>query len=260
MYNDLKDKVAIITGSSSGIGKAIAERFAKEGMKVVINYFHHKEDAEKLAQEINNKNSEAILVYADVKKEDDIKNLLAQALDKFGKLDVWVNNAGTQKPFPSHELPLDEWQSVIDTNLTSVFLGSRTALEYFISKNIKGSIINISSIHQKVPWAQYVHYAASKGGIKLLTETLALEYGKKGIRVNAIAPGGIDTPINEKNMEDPRQKEEDEKMIPLGYIGYPEEIANVAAWLASNESSYVTGATIFADGGLSLHPTINNID
>lgn len=255
MYNDLEGKTAVITGSSSGIGAAIAERFAKEGMNVVVNYYHDKDAAYEIVEKIRKKNGNAVVIRADMKKEEDAAKLLKTAVEEFGDLDVWVNNAGKQKPFSSHEMPLDEWQSVIDTNLTGVFLGAREALNYFLNKKKNGNIINISSVHEIIPRPTYVNYAASKGGVKLLTQTLAREYAGKGIRVNAIGPGGIDTPINAENLSDKEQKEKDEKAIPLGYIGSPREIANVAAWLASSESSYVTGTTIYADGGLLLYPS-----
>ncbi|WP_029906612.1 glucose 1-dehydrogenase [Prevotella sp. 10(H)] len=259
MYNDLNGKTGVVTGSSSGIGAAIAERFAKEGMNVVINYYHDKDSADKIVDKIEHIGSHAIAVRADMKNEEEAALLLQTAIEEYGDVDVWVNNAGKQKAFSSHEMPLEEWQSVIDTNLTGVFLGSREALKYFLSKDKKGNIINISSVHEIIPRPTYVHYAASKGGVKLLTQTLAREYAKKGIRVNAIGPGGIDTPINENSTSDPKQREKDEKAIPLGYIGSPYQIANVAAWLASDESSYVTGTTIYADGGLLLYPSPDDI-
>ncbi len=255
MYKDLKGKVGVVTGSTSGIGAAIIRRFVEEGMRVVINYVDDEEAAEKMVQEIRSKGGEAVAAYADVKSEEDIAQLLHTTLEAYGDLDVWVNNAGVQKSVPSHELSLKEWQRVIDTNLTGVFIGAREAINYFLRKNKRGNIVNISSVHEIIPWPTYAHYTASKGGVKLLTQTLALEYASKGIRINSVAPGGIDTPINEESMSDPEQKKRDEVGIPLGYIGTPEEIANVAAWLASGESSYVTGATIVADGGLVLYPS-----
>jgi len=257
MYSDLKGKTGVVTGSSSGIGEAIAERFAKEGMKVIVNYFHDEDSAQEIVNKIKKKKGEAVAIHADITKEKDVAGLLSAAIDIYGDMDVWVNNAGKQKPFSSHKMPLKEWQSVIDTNLTGVFLGAREAINYFLEKKKKGNVINISSVHEVIPWPSFVHYAASKGGVKLLTQTLAMEYASKGIRVNAIGPGGIDTPINAKSLSNPEQRKEDEKMIPMGYIGSPDEIANVAAWLASNQSSYVTGTTIFADGGLLLYPTLN---
>jgi len=260
MYNELKGKTCVVTGASSGIGMAIAERFAKEGMNVVISYFHEEEAAHKLVEKIKEQNGNAIAVRVDVKKEDDIIQLLELTIQTYKDLDVWVNNAGMQKAFSSHEMPLEEWQAVIDTNLTGVFLGAKHAIDYFLKEKKRGNIINISSVHEIIPRPTYVHYAASKGGVKLLTQTLAREYASKGIRVNAIGPGGIDTPINKDSLSDPQQRKEDEEKIPLGYIGSPQEIANVAAWLASNESSYVTGTTIYADGGLLLYPSPDDVN
>jgi len=260
MYNDLRGKTGIVTGSSSGIGMAIAERFAQEGMNVAINYFHEEEPARELVKQIKRHGGNAIAIQADVKKEEDIVMLLDFAIGTFHDIDVWVNNAGKQKPFSSHEMPLEEWQSVIDTNLTGVFLGAKHAIDYFLKKGKKGNVINISSVHEIIPRPTYVHYAASKGGVKLLTQTLAREYASKGIRVNAIGPGGIDTPINNKSISDSQQRKVDEQRIPLGYIGSPHQIANVAAWLASDESSYVTGTTIYADGGLLLYPSPDDIN
>lgn len=260
MYAELKGKVAVITGASSGIGAAIARRLVKEGMKVIINYYQDEEKANKMVEELKNENGEAIAVYGDVKKEKDISNLFSAALYAFGDLDLWVNNAGIQSPSETHQMPLEEWQSVIDTNLTSVFLGARAALNYFLRRKKKGNIINISSIHETVPFLSFAHYAASKGGIKQFTRTLALEYAPKGIRVNAIAPGAIDTQINEDESQDTKKRKKEENTIPLRHFGSPDQIANVAAWLASDESGYVTGTTIYADGGLSLSKIQNKMD
>lgn len=255
MYKDLKGKVAVVTGSSSGIGAAIIDRFVKEGMKVVINYLKGKDVADEMVRIIKKNNGDGIAVQGNVDKEKDVANIAKIAIETFGDLDVWVNNAGHEKPFSTHEMPLSEWQSVIDTNLTGVFLGSREALRYFVDKEKKGNIINMSSVHEIIPWPTFAHYAASKGGVKLLTQTMAIEYAPMGIRINAIGPGAIDTPINAEKFADPDQRESVESLIPMGYIGTVHEIANVAAWLASAESSYVTGTTIFADGGMTLYPS-----
>ncbi|MCD7900326.1 MAG: glucose 1-dehydrogenase [Bacteroides sp.] len=255
MYKDLKGKVAVVTGSSSGIGEAIARRFAKEGMKVVINYYQEDEKATQIVEEIKKEGGEAIAVHADVKEEKDMNNLLEKTIDAFGQLDVWVNNAGTQSPSSTHTMPLDVWQNVIDTNLTGTFLGSRNALNHFVKSHRKGIIINVSSIHEAVPFLCYAHYAASKGGIKQLTKTMAVEYAHLGIRINSIAPGAINTDINKDSMSDPEKLEHEGKNVPIQYVGEPKEVANVAAWLASEEASYVTGTTIYADGGLSLSKT-----
>ncbi|MBT2715817.1 SDR family oxidoreductase [Bacillus sp. ISL-57] len=255
MYTDLEGKVVVITGSSTGLGKAMAIRFAKEKAKVVVNYRTKSEEADSVMEEIKTNGGEAVAVKGDVTVEEDVINLVQSAIKNFGKLDIFINNAGIENPVPSHEMPLSDWNRVIDTNLTGNFLGCREAIKYFVENDIKGNVINMSSVHEMIPWPLFVHYAASKGGVKLLTETLALEYAPKGIRVNSIGPGAIATPINADKLEDPEKKKDLERMIPMGYIGKPEEIAAVAAWLASSESSYVTGITLFADGGMTKYPS-----
>ncbi|MBZ6488788.1 glucose 1-dehydrogenase [Priestia aryabhattai] len=255
MYKDLEGKVVVITGSSTGLGKAMAIRFATEKAKVVVNYRSKEEEANSVLEEIKKVGGEAIAVKGDVTVESDVINLVQSAIKEFGKLDVMINNAGMENPISSHEMPLSDWNKVIDTNLTGAFLGSREAIKYFVENDIKGTVINMSSVHEKIPWPLFVHYAASKGGMKLMTETLALEYAPKGIRVNNIGPGAINTPINAEKFADPEQRADVESMIPMGYIGEPEEIAAVAAWLASSEASYVTGITLFADGGMTQYPS-----
>ncbi|MED3980804.1 glucose 1-dehydrogenase [Priestia megaterium] len=255
MYKDLEGKVVVITGSSTGLGKAMAIRFATEKAKVVVNYRSKEEEANSVLEEIKKVGGEAIAVKGDVTVESDVINLVQSAIKEFGKLDVMVNNAGLENPVSSHEMPLSDWNKVIDTNLTGAFLGSREAIKYFVENDVKGTVINMSSVHEKIPWPLFVHYAASKGGMKLMTETLALEYAPKGIRVNNIGPGAINTPINAEKFADPEQRADVESMIPMGYIGEPEEIAAVAAWLASSEASYVTGITLFADGGMTQYPS-----
>ncbi|MBN2907954.1 SDR family oxidoreductase [Polycladomyces sp. WAk] len=254
MYPDLKGKVVVITGASKGIGRAMAIRFGQEQAKVVINYRSSEEEALEVMKEVKQAGGDAIIVSGDVTKEEDVKRLVRSAIDHYGTLDVMINNAGIENPVPSHELSLSDWNKVINTNLTGAFLGSREAIKYFVENNIRGNVINMSSVHEVIPWPLFVHYAASKGGIKLMTETLALEYAPKGIRVNNIGPGAIDTPINAEKFSDPEQRKDVESMIPMGYIGKPEQIAAAAAWLASSESSYVTGITLFVDGGMTKYP------
>ena len=255
MYKDLEGKVVVITGSSTGLGKSMAIRFATEKAKVVVNYRSKEEEANSVLEEIKKVGGEAIAVKGDVTVESDVINLVQSSIKEFGKLDVMINNAGMENPVSSHEMSLSDWNKVIDTNLTGAFLGSREAIKHFVENDIKGTVINMSSVHEKIPWPLFVHYAASKGGMKLMTETLALEYAPKGIRVNNIGPGAINTPINAEKFADPEQRADVESMIPMGYIGEPEEIAAVAAWLASSEASYVTGITLFADGGMTQYPS-----
>ncbi|MED4796348.1 SDR family NAD(P)-dependent oxidoreductase, partial [Priestia megaterium] len=214
MYKDLEGKVVVITGSSTGLGKAMAIRFATEKAKVVVNYRSKEEEANSVLEEIKKVGGEAIAVKGDVTVESDVINLVQSAIKEFGKLDVMINNAGMENPVSSHEMSLSDWNKVIDTNLTGAFLGSREAIKYFVENDIKGTVINMSSVHEKIPWPLFVHYAASKGGMKLMTETLALEYAPKGIRVNNIGPGAINTPINAEKFADPEQRADVESMIP----------------------------------------------
>lgn len=255
MYPDLKGKVVVITGASTGLGKAMAYRFGQEEAKVVINYFKDDPSIKDMIDQIRSFGGDAVALQGDVTKEEDIKQLVQEAVSHFGSLDIMINNAGIENEVPSEELSLEDWNRVIATNLTGAFLGCREAIDYMLEKNIKGSIINMSSVHEVIPWPHFVHYAASKGGIKLMSETLALEFAPKGIRVNCIGPGAIDTPINAKKFSDPKLKAGVESLIPMGYIGKPEQIASVAAWLASNEASYVTGITVYADGGMTKFPS-----
>ena len=254
VYKDLTGKVAVITGGSKGIGNAIAKRYGEEKMKVVINYNSDKAGADKAVQEIKDAGGDGVAVQADISSEEGVQKLLDAAVENFGDLDVWINNAGMENQHPTNELSLKDWQRVIDVNLTGAFLGSKAALNYFLKNNKKGNIINMSSVHEQIPWPTFAHYAASKGGVKLFTETIAMEYAEKGIRVNSIGPGAINTPINAKKFADPEQLKTTTDMIPMKRVGDPSEVAAAAAWLASDESSYVTGITLFVDGGMTLYP------
>lgn len=254
VYKDLTGKVAVITGGSKGIGNAIAKRYGEEKMKVVINYNSDKAGADKAVQEIKDAGGDGVAVQADISSEEGVQKLLDAAVENFGDLDVWINNAGMENQHPTNELSLKDWQRVIDVNLTGAFLGSKAELNYFLKNNKKGNIINMSSVHEQIPWPTFAHYAASKGGVKLFTETIAMEYAEKGIRVNSIGPGAINTPINAKKFADPEQLKTTTDMIPMKRVGDPSEVAAAAAWLASDESSYVTGITLFVDGGMTLYP------
>lgn len=254
VYQDLSGKVAVITGGSKGIGNAIAKRFGQEKMKVVINYNSDKAGADKAVDQIKDAGGEAVAVQADISSEEGVQKLLDAAVDNFGDLDIWINNAGMENQHPTNDLSLKDWQRVINVNLTGVFLGSKAALNYFLKHNKHANIINMSSVHEQIPWPTFAHYAAIKGGVKLFTQTIAMEYAAKGIRVNAIGPGAINTPINAKKFADPEQLATTTSMIPMKRVGDPEEVAAVAAWLASDESSYVTGVTLFVDGGMTLYP------
>lgn len=255
MYPELAGKTAIVTGGSKGIGKGIAERFGKEKMNVVVDYLTDAEGAEETAQAIQKEGGKAVTVQADVSTETGIKSLIQTALDHFGSVDVLVNNAGFSEPAPSDELALETWQRVLDVNLTGAFIASREALSWMKANKVKGSILNISSVHQVIPKVENVHYGVTKGGLKMLTETLALEYAEQGIRINSIAPGTITTPGNPTQEQDAVEKEKTLQKIPMKKIGKPENIAAAAAWLVSGEAAYVTGTTLFVDGGMTLYPS-----
>ncbi|MGR3205169.1 glucose 1-dehydrogenase [Bacillus glycinifermentans] len=254
MYNDLKGKTAIVTGSSKGIGKAIAERFGKEKMNVIINYHGDPAGAMETVDHVKQSGGNAYAVGADVSKEEGVKALLEAAVQHFGTIDIMVNNSGFNgKNALPHELSLDDWKKVIDVNLTGAFLGAKEAIRYMLERDIKGSILNISSVHQQIPRPTNVQYSASKGGMKLLTETLAINYAEKGIRVNAIAPGTIATESND-DLEGSHKAAQLRK-IPMNAFGTPQQVAQAAAWIVSDEASYVTGATLFVDGGMTLYPS-----
>ena len=244
MYPDLNGKTAVVTGASVGLGHGIARRFLQEGMSVVVNFHSdkHRGEAQKLADEFNapGKSARVMLVQADISQEDGAPKLRDAALEHFGGIDVW--------------------EKTLAVNLTGVFLGSKAALGHFVEQDRKGCIVNLSSVHERIPWPTFAHYAASKGGVKLFSETIALEYAHLGIRVNCIAPGAIETPINAEKFEDPEARAQTERMIPLHRIGTVEQVAAAAAWLASDESSYVTGTSLFVDGGMALYPSFERGD
>jgi Dehydrogenases with different specificities (related to short-chain alcohol dehydrogenases) len=250
MYPDLSERVAVVTGGSRGIGNAIVRRLAQEKMSVVVSYYHDERSAEKTVDELKSFGGRAIAVKADVRTEKGVRALLTAAIVELDGLDVWINSAGIETRSPTHRLTLEDWNRVMNVNLTGTFLGARTAIKYFLHQRQKGNVINLSSVHQRIPLPNFAHYAASKGGVAMLSETIACEYAGHGIRVNGIAPGVI----NAEKFADPEQKKVVSGRIPSSPAGSPEQVAAVAAWLASDESSFVTGATIFVDGGMSLYP------
>jgi glucose 1-dehydrogenase len=254
----LEGKNTLVTGASSGIGRGIAIRFAREGANVAINYRsdHEQADAESVRKEASTANtaSKVTIVRADVTNEDEIKAMFQQTVVELGSLDVLVNNAGIQKPCPSDQLEAADFDKVLAVNLRGPFLCAREALRHFLSRNKPGVILNNSSVHQIIPKPLYLSYSLSKGGIANLTRTLALEYADRGIRVNAVGPGAIVTPINKAWIDDPKARAGVESHIPMGRSGEPDEIASVFAFLASDEASYITGQTVFACGGLTLYP------
>ncbi|WP_125766717.1 glucose-1-dehydrogenase [Lapidilactobacillus wuchangensis] len=258
MYADLTGKVAVVTGSSKGIGQAVAARFGQEKMKVVINYHSDPAGAEKTAAAVVANGGQAVTVQADIATEAGAELLLATALTNFNDLDVWVNNAGMEIKSPTHELSQADWHKMITIDLDGVFYGSQVALAYFEKQHKPGNIINMSSVHEEIPWPTFAGYAAAKGGVKMFTKTIAMEYAKDNIRVNGIGPGAINTPINAKKFADKAQYDRTVSMVPMNRIGTPEEVAAGAAWLASQESSYVTGITLFIDGGMTLYPAFKD--
>lgn len=257
----LKGKNALITGASSGIGQAIAIRLAQEGCNIAINYRKSEaeaEDTEEMAMQqacgqVENCGVKSLLIQGDVSKEDDILNMMNTVIDEFGGLDILINNAGIQTECPSHEISTEEFDKILSVNLRGAFLCARETIKHLLSQNRSGTIINISSVHEMIPRPLYLSYSISKGGMENLTKTLALEYAKQGIRVNAIAPGATITPINQDWVENPDKKAVVESHIPIGRAGTAEEMAAAVAFLASDEAAYITGQTLFIDGGLTLY-------
>jgi glucose 1-dehydrogenase len=252
----LAGKNVLITGASSGIGEAIAIRFAQEGANIAINYMSGEERARAVQDKVKSASGSAksMIVKADVSKEEDVVRMVAAVVKEFGSLHVLVNNSGIQKPVPSHELEMSDFDRIIGVNLRGAFMCSREAIRHFLSTGKGGVIVNNSSVHEIIPKPKYVPYSISKGGMENMTKTLALEYSDRNIRVNAVGPGAIVTPINNAWINDPKARAEVESHIPMGRPGSAEEIAGVFAFLASDESSYITGQTLFACGGLTLYP------
>jgi glucose 1-dehydrogenase len=257
----LKGKNALITGASSGIGQAIAIRLAQEGCNIAINYRKDPSGAadteemalQKACKDIDNCGVRSLLVQGDVSQESDIIEMVNSVVEKFGSLDILINNAGIQTESPSHDVTTADFDKVIAVNLRGAFLCARETINHLLSQNQSGVIINISSVHEIIPRPMYVSYSISKGGMANLTKTLALEYAHQGIRVNAIAPGATITPINEDWISDPEKKAIVESHIPMGRAGTATEMAAAVAFLASDEAAYITGQTLFIDGGLTLY-------
>jgi glucose 1-dehydrogenase len=257
----LAGQPALVTGASSGIGRAIAVALAAEGAPVVVNYSHGKERAEEAVQEITRAGGRAIAVQADVSDEAEVQAMFRTAIAEFGTLHIVVANAGLQRDAPVAEMTLAQWNEVIAINLTGQFLCAREAIREFrrrgpapdVSKAL-GKLICMSSVHEVIPWAGHVNYAASKGGIMLMMKTLAQEVAPDRIRVNGLAPGAIRTPINKAAWETREALDKLLTLVPYGRIGEPEDIGRAAVWLASDDSDYVTGASLFVDGGMTLYP------
>jgi glucose 1-dehydrogenase len=258
-------KNVLVTGGGSGIGQAIAIRMAEEGANVAINYVGAATGAEMTEEAIEHsvhmcmKQVEAharhtLLVAADVSEETAVDGMVRGVIETLGGLDILINNAGIQIPAASHELSMRDFERVLHVNLLGAFLCARRAIEHFLTEGKPGSIINVSSVHEIIPKPRFVGYSVSKGGMENLTKTLALEYAGKGIRVNAIGPGATVTPINRAWIDDPTKRAQVESHIPMGRAGEAWEMAAAAAFLASDEAAYITGQTLFVDGGLTLYP------
>jgi glucose 1-dehydrogenase len=252
---------ALVTGASSGIGRAIAIAIAEAGAKVVVNYSRDKDSAQRVLAEIASGGGEAIAIRADVSREDDVQAMFRETLAAFGSLDLLVNNAGVQKDAPFLDMTLQDWERVVAINLTGQFLCAREAAREFVRRGVvpalscsSGKIIFISSVHDTIPWAGRANYAASKGGLSMLMKTAAQELAEHKIRVNAIAPGAIRTPINRSAWETPEALASLMKLIPYGRIGTPGDIARAAVWLASDAAEYMNGTTLYVDGGMTLYP------
>ncbi|MEM7552593.1 MAG: SDR family oxidoreductase [Cyanobacteria bacterium P01_A01_bin.84] len=257
----LYGQTAIVTGASSGIGQACAISLGKAGANVVVNYVGNPKSAASTVTEIKAFGAKAIALRADVSKKDQVKAMFEEAIASFGTIDILINNAGVQKDASFLDMTIEEWDFVMDVNLKGQFLCAQEAAREFVRRGPRpeisrslGKIICMSSVHELIPWAGHVNYAASKGGVMLFMKSIAQELGEKGIRVNSIAPGAIKTPINHMAWETPEAEEKLLKLIPYGRVGETADIGKTAVWLASDDSDYIHGETITVDGGMVLYP------
>jgi glucose 1-dehydrogenase len=262
----LQGKVAVVTGGSSGIGQAIAIRLGEEGADVAVNYVGPVESAEETREAIEHgvdicmkrmseSGTHPILVQADVSDEDQVTRMFERVLDEYGRIDYLINNAGIQIAADSDKLPVAHFDKVLAVNLRGAFLCAQQAVRHFLAADRPGAIVNVSSVHQLIPKPRFVGYSVSKGGMQNLTRTMALEYASRGIRVNGIGPGATVTPINRSWIDDPHKRAMVENHIPMRRAGDAEEMAAVTAFLCSDEAAYITGQTLFVDGGLTLYPS-----
>ena len=257
----LHDQVAVVTGSSSGIGAAIARAMAAAGAAVVVNYRSDEQGARSVATDIEQRGGRALVVQADVSDADAVRAMFARTRDAFGTVDILVNNAGIQQDAAFVDLTLAQWNRVIGVNLTGQFLCAQEAVREFLRRGVRqhvsraaGKIVCISSVHELIPWAGHVNYAASKGGVMQLMKSMAQELAPQRVRVNGIAPGAIRTDINRGAWQDPKARAALLQLIPWGRVGEPEDIGRAAVWLASDAADYVCGVTLFVDGGMTLYP------
>ena len=257
----IRDQPALVTGANSGIGEAVALGLAQAGAHVAVNYVTHPETAEEVAHKIEGYGRRAIVLKADVSQEDQVEAMYAAAIKEFGTLHISVSNAGLQRDATLDKMTLEQWNTVIGVNLTGQFLCNRAAAREFRRRGVDkavsvaaGKIICMSSVHQQIPWAGHVNYASSKGGIMMMMQSMAQELAPDMIRVNSIAPGAIRTPINTEAWSTPEAYKALMSLVPYKRIGEPDDIARAAVWLASDASDYVTGTTLFVDGGMTLYP------
>ncbi|MFN8392455.1 MAG: SDR family oxidoreductase [Bdellovibrionota bacterium] len=257
----LKRQTAIVTGASSGIGQGVAECLAAAGANVVVNYSSTPDGANETVKKIEQGGGKALAVKANVAKEDDVLRMFAETKEHFGTVDILINNAGLQKDAPFIDMTLDQWNTVIGVNLTGQFLCSREAAKEFVRRGVRqgisqasGKIICISSVHEVIPWAGHVNYASSKGGVMQLMKSMAQELAPYKIRVNTVAPGAIRTRINKDAWDTPEKEKSLLTLIPYGRVGDPDDIGKACVWLASDDSDYVHGVTLFVDGGMTLYP------
>ena len=257
----LKGQKALVTGGNSGIGKAVAIELGKAGADVVVNYVRSEAQAHEVVAEIEKSGSRAFAHQADVSQEDDVVAMFAKMKNKLGTIDILINNAGLQQDAPFEKMTLAQWHRVISVNLTGQFLCAREAVREFKRRGVvpevscaAGKIICMSSVHEIIPWAGHVNYAASKGGVMLMMKSIAQEVAPYRIRVNSIAPGAIRTPINTDAWQTPEAYEALMTLVPYRRIGEPEDIGRAAAWLASDQADYVNGISLVVDGGMTLYP------
>ncbi len=260
-YRPLMGQKALVTGASSGIGQGVAQALAGAGADVVVNYASGAEAAQAVVDGIKEAGGNALAVQADVSREEQVRAMFEVMLGAWGGIDILVSNAGLQRDAPLTEMTLEQWNKVIDVNLTGMFLCAREAARVMIQRGVRpevsraaGKIICMSSVHEVIPWAGHVNYAASKGGVKLLMQSMAQELAPHRIRVNSVAPGAIQTPINRAAWDTPEALKALLTLIPYGRIGLPEDIGKAVVWLASDDSDYVHGQTLFVDGGMTLYP------
>jgi glucose 1-dehydrogenase len=257
----LQGQKSLVTGANSGIGAAVAIALGAAGADVAVNYVAAEDRAEQVVAAIRRHGVKAIAQKADVSQEDEVRDMFRCVIDELGTIDILVNNAGLQRDAPIHQMTLAQWEKVISVNLTGQFLCAREAILEFLRRGVRpevsrsaGKIICMSSVHQAIPWAGHANYAASKGGIMMLMESIAQEVAPRGIRVNSIAPGAIRTPINTATWQTREAYEQLMTLVPYRRIGEPDDIARAAVWLASDQADYFVGATLFVDGGMMLFP------